>query len=405
VLDKDPENELATRERGVALMHLGKFEDAVPWLEKTLELAPNDFLAWRNLAETHVRAGNPVAALAVVRDYEGSMPPTPEVRAFQAVSHGIAFEAAGNREKAIAKARQAVAEARYFAFSHWFLGSMLRKAGRQDEAVDALRRSIALDPSADAHADLGLALASDDPEAALKHLREAVRLVPTNADHQASLARFHLRHRADPDRAFAAAREALRHNGSHAMAWNVLIGSYWMRGDIANFERYARQAHQLNPSAPEALLHMANLHAHRGDVAAALGFAQRALAQGAPPEAHATAGILLARMGRNTEAAAAMQRCAAKRPPKGTDNAYYPGFRESIPALQAGPRLVGLRREFETLKRKDRVVARHVLWAWKLAPLLAPVRDPIPLAKLPDAQRDGWVPFWNDVDAFLAEGF
>ncbi|MHC4933406.1 MAG: tetratricopeptide repeat protein, partial [Planctomycetota bacterium] len=85
-------------------------------------------------------------------------------------------------------------------------------------------------------------------------------------------------------------------------------------------------------------------------------------------------------------------------------------YRATCAAARAGAQfrpqcLEWLQAELEDARRRadhDPIDVRLDLQAWKRARDLAGVRDPIPLAKLPDSERAGWVPFWRDVDALLA---
>jgi len=476
ILAKDPKNLLALRERGSAFMHLGDWKGAVSVLREVTRLDAGDALAWQDLAESHFRSGDPVGALAAVRDAEKSVATTPHVRAFSLLSHGLFLSMSGEHGKGIGKATEAVKAAPDFALAHWCLGTVLRRAGHAGPAANALRDAIELDPSADAHADLGIVLSTDHPVAALSHFHQAVALDPAQPDHHANLAGFLLWRRGDPDHALRVANQALRLDGNHARAWTVLIGCYWMKGRMDLHARYARQAHQLNPGAADAILNVALIHAHRRDYTAALTWARRAL--DSSPAAHGMVGWCLMHQGRFAEARTALRTCIERAPPKGADNQYGREFRarvmerievcervkpfearkdaivggklepqspaqalafadlcyfvgaferatalyrtgDAVPAdrrgrervahaaVQSGPKgrpyaLQLLRTQYEAQEgRGNGAGVRNVLWEWKRTPYLAPVRDPIPLAKLPDAERDGWVPFWKDVDALL----
>ncbi|MFB3065567.1 MAG: tetratricopeptide repeat protein, partial [Planctomycetota bacterium] len=477
LLAKDPDNVLALRERGSALSDMGDWNGAVTALQEATRLNPGDFLAWQRLFETHLLSGNPLAALAAVRESEKSLAPTPHIRAYQLFSHGLFLAMSGEHEKGIAKAREAVNAAPDFALAHWGLGKVLRRAGRAGPAADALQEAIRLEPIADAHADLGIVLTGDDPVAALFHFRQAVALDPTQADHHVNLAHFHLWHRGDPDSALRAANLALRIDGNNGRAWILLAECHWLKGEMGPYERYSLQIHQLNQRSAAANINLSRIASQQRDYGKALTWARRALAQSdAQPSYHGSVGDCLMHLGRFAEGLAALRTCIEQAPKKGTDDQYRSEFRDRVTdlidvcervvpfearkdaivqgklqpqgpaqalafadlcylvgafpqaaafyqqaapadrygsdraahaAVQSGPKgrahaLELLRAAYEALKgREDDARVRLVLWDWKRAALLAPVHDPIPLAELPDAERDGWVPFWKDVDALL----
>lgn len=104
-------------------------------------------------------------------------------------------------------------------------GVLLRRLGRLDEAVEALRAALRLQPSnisaltnlANVHLD------RDDPAAAEQVLTRLVRMEPKNAEHQRLLARA-LRRQGRPDAALARFRQSILLDRNNVSAWLDLIG-------------------------------------------------------------------------------------------------------------------------------------------------------------------------------------
>jgi tetratricopeptide (TPR) repeat protein len=95
-------------------------------------------------------------------------------------SHGAALARAGRDAEAIAALREAVRLEPALAAAHYNLGVVLARAGQRDAAIDAFRATLAAwSGDADAHFALGVLLAQrGERDAALGHLREALALRP-----------------------------------------------------------------------------------------------------------------------------------------------------------------------------------------------------------------------------------
>jgi hypothetical protein len=108
-------------------------------------LSPNDPLTnWRVGQVAQKKLPLDQSALALV-DYEKAVSLSPNDYRFW-MSLGVAREQAGETEKAELALRQSIALAPAYAYPHWYLGNLLLRQGRYDEAFSELRTAGESDP-------------------------------------------------------------------------------------------------------------------------------------------------------------------------------------------------------------------------------------------------------------------
>jgi tetratricopeptide (TPR) repeat protein/ubiquinone/menaquinone biosynthesis C-methylase UbiE len=80
-----------------------------------------------------------------------------------------------------------------FAETHYNLGNVFAMQGKHDEAIACFERSIAIKPLAEAHNNLGIALASDPARAeqAMAHYRQALAINPRFVEAETNIANLH----------------------------------------------------------------------------------------------------------------------------------------------------------------------------------------------------------------------
>ncbi|HEV8429170.1 MAG TPA: tetratricopeptide repeat protein [Pyrinomonadaceae bacterium] len=128
-------------------------------------LAPNDPLThWRigQMSQRNLPLDQQAQAVA---EYERAVSLSPYDYRYW-TSLGTAHEQAGETAKAEEALRRAVALAPSYAYPHWFLGNLLLRNARYDEAFAELRRASAADPELEPQLfNLIWEVYSDDPEA------------------------------------------------------------------------------------------------------------------------------------------------------------------------------------------------------------------------------------------------
>jgi Flp pilus assembly protein TadD len=137
----------------------------------------------------------------------------------QRLAQAVQHHQAGRLGEAEALYRAILSEAPRQADALHLLGVLVHQTGRHAEAIDLIRRALALHgPHPVFHSNLAAVyLAADSLDEAVAHSREAIRLKPDLADAHANLG-VALRRQGLFDEAAAAAREALRLNPAHVDA-------------------------------------------------------------------------------------------------------------------------------------------------------------------------------------------
>jgi tetratricopeptide (TPR) repeat protein len=161
---------------GVALVRMGKPDEAVPYYEKALEIDGNSAMAHHNLGYLLFTRRRYTEA---AEHFQRAISRDPE----NADSHYyLAYSLAelGKIDEAVRHYRQAFFVRPTCDLAHYNLGVILNGRGDYEEAVQEFRAAIRIRPdSAKAHHNLGVALDSlDRSDEAIGEYREAIRLNP-----------------------------------------------------------------------------------------------------------------------------------------------------------------------------------------------------------------------------------
>jgi tetratricopeptide (TPR) repeat protein len=134
---------------------LGRQTEAIPWIERGLEIAPDDTELRIRLGLLRLETGDSDRAIADLTAVTQASPATAEAHA----ALGLAFEKTGRSDEALRSLGIAVRLEPRSASARSNYGITLWKAGRRDEAIDQYRRAADLDPqSPSAQSNLALAL-------------------------------------------------------------------------------------------------------------------------------------------------------------------------------------------------------------------------------------------------------
>lgn len=148
----------------------------------------------------------------------------------------------------------------------WFdLGFVYTATGKQPEAIDAYRKSVAANPKVfESNLNLGLTLAQTKDSDAEKYLRAATQLRPT-AEPDKALARAwislgHVLQARDPKAAVQAFEHAAQLQPSDAEPHISAAIAAEQAGDVATAEREYATTAQLDPKSSEALAGLVNVY-------------------------------------------------------------------------------------------------------------------------------------------------
>jgi tetratricopeptide (TPR) repeat protein len=288
-----------------------------------------EHLIWSQLS-----AGEPEAALATAREIERICPEYGNLGiclGHALVRNGKVQEAIGWYEKALKATnisaprilafanelrsgkdlpaadrfiRLALEKSPNFASAYSDLGWNHHLQGRDDLALENLRKAISLTPSLFlGNQRLGFILQNQgDHRAAIAHFRSAAIAWPSDVETQIRLS-FLLPSVGEFDAAITAGQSAIKLAPASERAHSHLAWAYMRKGDYKSAIQAADEALKLKPDSPLALQWKADSLNASGDAKAALPFAEKALIL--MPEnawAYVTLGYSLKGVGREAEA-------------------------------------------------------------------------------------------------------
>ena len=186
----------------------GKHQQAVEAYQQVIRIQPDYSDAHYNLARTYLKLGLREKATEIMSYFEDLRRTDPLLRQAQlwVKQHpddprgyhnlGLVYEARRLYDRAIEFYQHALALSPDLAATCYNLGLVYSRLDQPTEAIDAYRRAIQLDGQlAIGHNNLALLLIATEPNQALKHAQQAVRLKPKNANYLDTLAEiyYHLK--------------------------------------------------------------------------------------------------------------------------------------------------------------------------------------------------------------------
>lgn len=283
---------------GIALIHLQRFEEAVPVLADSVRARPGHSGTLSNLAGALCKVGAPADAL---RYADAALALAPALRP-ALLARASALRLLGKASEACAATEQIVRDNPQDATGWLEHGFSLAAAGNHEDAIRAFEEAAARAPqSAEAHANLGAsllhALALDRAEPAL---RRALELAPRDAATWRNLASL-LVHRQRLDEALSAAEQA-RSLEPAALNHAAVASVRLIRDELPQAETAYRAALELDSTLANAWNGLGVCLEKQGDDSAALDCYNRAI-ELRPDDAHAhlNRAIVLLLQGRMPE--------------------------------------------------------------------------------------------------------
>jgi len=219
---------------GAALKDQGKLEEAIAEFREAIRIQPDFAVACYVLGDALLEQGKLEEGIAALRDAIRLQPNN-------ALAHnglGVALSKQGKLEEAITAYREAIRIQPDDADAHNNLGAALRDQGKLEEAIAEFRQAIGIEPEdALAHNNLAwsLVLSANRPrrdyDEALIHARRAVERAPRDGTffNTLALTEYRLGH---GNESLAASEQSLAlKNGGHAVDWFILALAYWQKGD------------------------------------------------------------------------------------------------------------------------------------------------------------------------------
>ena len=307
--DPDIQNAL-----GEALERIGALDAAVAAYRAAVEANPAFRKASNNLILVLVKAGKGEEALRLARDLVAGAPEDAD-RYF---TLGLA-QSEQNIDEAMKSFRRALALNPRHALARYNLALALNRADRTPEAIDEMKRTLAIDSRAETHLRLGAMYAHQGEfEAAIEQLNAAVRLDPRSAEAHATLGAV-FQAQQDWEKAEREFRRAIA-IGPDVATHYALANVLRHRGNSAGANAATAEAERLRHQREQdqqagVLTSVGTARFDAGDFEGALGLFRRAISASdhyAP--AHYQMGRALQRLGRGDEAREAFTRAAALNP-------------------------------------------------------------------------------------------
>jgi Flp pilus assembly protein TadD len=172
----EPRNVELLNSLGFALFQQGKSQEAVVALEKALAVDPKHWKAHNNLALAAIDIGELEVAEAHYRD---SLAIKPQPAIYNDL--GFVLERQGLSDEAVEAYRKAIKLDPGSASAHYNLGSSLARSGQFAEAERHLRRALKTSPNAQTYTGLGIVLwQTGRTDEAIVNLRAAIEADPNN---------------------------------------------------------------------------------------------------------------------------------------------------------------------------------------------------------------------------------
>jgi tetratricopeptide (TPR) repeat protein len=305
-------NPLAENNFGEALLNEDKVDEAIPHLQKALQLNPGYVEAHNNLGNALLRQGKLDEAIS---QFQTALKLDP---GYADAYHdlGDAFFKQGNLDAAIAQFEKALQINPDDTDAHNNLGNALLQKGKVDDAMAQFQTALQLKPGLpDAHNNLGNALLQQgNADEAITQFQTALQLKPRYAEAHYDLGNAMFQ-KGDVDGAILQYQQALQINSDYAKAHNNLGFALFQKGRDGEAISHYKRALQINPDFADAENNLAWALATSSQAALrngnkALELAQRAnrLAGGENPVFMATLAAAYAATGRFNDAVVTVQR-------------------------------------------------------------------------------------------------
>ncbi len=310
--ERYPRHWIGWKMLGVVYQRMGRNQDALPAMQKTVALAPRDVEVHNNLGIILQNLGRLEEAEA---SYRRALKINPDYAQAQNCL-GSTLQELKRPDEAEACYRKALRIKPDYARAHGNLGALLHDQGRLEEAEASCRCALQLDPhNAQAHNNLGIVLHDLGKEkAAVDSFRQVLQIDPQHAEAHFNLGNA-LKNLGKPEEAEASYHKALQIKPDYAEAYCNLGATYQDMSRLEDAETCYRKALQIKPDYAEA-------HSNLGSTLNALGRAEEGEASYRKAleyklnlaEAHGNLGSTLHDLGRLEEAVASYRRALESKP-------------------------------------------------------------------------------------------
>jgi tetratricopeptide (TPR) repeat protein len=191
-IDRNPQCWMACNNLGADLLQAGRLTEALPFVERAVEIAPDNAAGHTNLGTARQMQGRMEEA---VTQFEQTVRLEGDSADAQ-TNLGFALLQTGRIDAALAHLQKALELNPNLAKAHLSLGNLLLQTGHVDEALARYRRAVALEPGdVEARTNLGTALAQQGRlDEAITEFQQALLLEPKSGVAQLNLGNALLQH-------------------------------------------------------------------------------------------------------------------------------------------------------------------------------------------------------------------
>ncbi len=255
ILAADPNNADAYYFLGVIALQVGKYDVAVRFIKKAIQIIPHIPVSYSNLGIALKGLGRMDEAIASFKKAIDINPEFPDAHN----NLGIAFKDLGRLEESIKSYNKAIAINPEFAEAYCNLGNVLRDLGQLDEAIVNYNLAISIKPDfVQAHSNLGDALRkSDRREEAVTSFSKAITINPEFAEAYCNLGNTFN----DLDKleeAVASYNKAISIKSDYAVAYSNLSRTLINLGRLEEAIASCNKAISINQNLAEAHCTLAN---------------------------------------------------------------------------------------------------------------------------------------------------
>jgi len=299
-MEKRPDNARAYNNLGLALVQLGKVQEAIGQYEQALRIKPDYAEAHNNLGVILTRQGRLPEAISQLEQALGLAPDLADTH----YNLGIALVQQGKLQEAIGHYEQALRINPDYADAHNNLGAALMGQGKPAEAIGQYEQALRIKPDfADAHYNLGIALGRQGKLLeAISHWEQALRINPDHAEAHNNLGAALMGQGKLPE-AIDQCEQALRIKPDFAEAHNNLGAALMGQGNLPEAISQYEQALRIMPDYVDAHNNLGIALVRQGRLLEAISHWEQALRINPEyADVHYNLGIALEKLGRTAEA-------------------------------------------------------------------------------------------------------
>jgi tetratricopeptide (TPR) repeat protein len=273
-LKKNPQCWMAQNDLGIAMVRIGRFEEAIENFRRVLQINPDYVEVHNNLGNALMQIGRSQEAIEQIQQVLSLKPDYPAAH----YNMGKILSDMGRVQESLEHYQEAIRLNPDFPEAHYSLGNILFNEGQVREAIEHYRQAVRLKPDfCTAHNSLGYALTiAGEPQEAIEHIRQALVLKPDFPEAWYNLGNAY-KAIGQYQQAVEHYRQALTLKPDYPEAHNNLGIALFQTDRSAEAIEHFKQVLRLRPEDINAYNNLASAYASIHQSSEALAAAQKAL--------------------------------------------------------------------------------------------------------------------------------